>query len=364
MPDPVFETVTLVVDGYAISGWQRVEVSRSMQHGAIDFELEATTTSLSDQALSLRDGQDVEIYTTPGGESYAAAGGDLLCAGSIDDYQASYAADSKTVTLSGRSKGRDPIDCPVVNHPTGRVENKTLLGVAQEFDEFGVTWSTDQQLPTLPMVQRHPVEPLFATIEREARKGGYMLAAQPDGGIKITRAGTTRHADALVLGDPGITSCRVCISPAAKRQPVVVRGQRRSGTGRTNLRQEYRDSGDGNDRHRPHIVLAEGDHSDDDLKRRARWQRLRLAGHGITVAWVVSAWRDADGLLWDPGRLMANRIDAEKLNCDLTLSTVRFIQDDKGTRADLTFVDPRTHGGSTPQGSADDAFDPGGSIDE
>ncbi len=362
MSDANFETVTLVVDGYAITGFQRVEVSRSMQHGAIHFEIEATATTMSDQALSLRQGQDVEIYTTSGGGSYASDGGDLLCAGSIDDYDADYEGDSKTVTLSGRSKGRDAIDCPAVDHPTGRVENKTLLGVAQEFDEFGTVWSTDQQLPTLPMVQLKPGEPMFATIEREARKGGLMLAAQPDGSIKITRAGTTRHADALTLGQAPVESCKVHISPRAKRQPVVVRGQRRLGTGKTSLRQEHRDAGDGDDKHRPALVLAEGDHSDDELKTRAQWHRLRLAGHGITVDWTVSGWRDSAGALWDPGRLMANVVEAEQLDCDLTLSTAKLVQDEKGTRAQLSFVDPRTHGGSKPQGTADQSFDPGDGL--
>ena len=359
------ETVTLVVDGYALTGWQEVEVERSMESGAISFTLTATAASLSPQAMALRRGQDVEIYTTPGGGSFPASGGDLLCTGSIDDYDAEYEGDSKVVTLTGRSQGRDPIDCPAVEHKTGRVENKTLVDGAGEFGaEFGVRWWTDQQLATIPMMQMRPGEPMFAAIEREAKKTGHMLAAQPDGSIKITRAGTTRHAGALVLGQSPVKRCHVHLSPRSKRQPVVVRGQRRSGTGQKNLRQEYRDGGDGDDAHRPALVVAEGDHDDDDLKHRAKWHRLRLAGKGLTVEWTVSAWRDAGGTIWDPGRLMANVADEEDLDCDLTLSKAKLTQDDKGTLATLTFVDPRTHGGSAPQGSADAAFDPGGSIDE
>lgn len=364
MTAPVFETVTLVVDGYAMSGWQNVSVARSMESGAISFSLTATNTSLSAPAMSLRRGQDVEIYTTPAGGSYAANGGDLLCAGAVDDYDAEYEGDNKVITVTGRSKGRDAIDCPAVNHKTGRVENKTLLDAAKEFDEFGTDWSTDVDLPKIPMIQMRPGEPMFATIEREARKTGHMLAAQPAGGIKITRAGTKRHAGALVLGQSPVTRCHVHLSPQSKRQPVVVRGQRRLGTGKTNLQQEYRDGGDGDDTHRPDLVIAEGDHDDDDLKHRARWRRLRLAGKGLTVEWTVSTWRDSGGTLWDPGRLMANVVDEEDLDCDLTLSTARLVQSDKGTLATLSFVDPRTHGGAKPQGSADTAFDPGGGIDE
>ena len=213
------------------------------------------------------------------------------------------------------------------------------------------------------MIQMRPGEPMFATVEREARKRGYMLAAQTDGSIKVTRAGTTRHDGALVLGESPVKRCHVHLSPRSKRQPVVARGQRRSGTGQARLRQEQRAGGAGDDAHRPALVIAEGDHDDDDLKHRAKWHRLRLAGQGLTVEWTVSAWRDAGGTIWDPGRLMANVNEEEDLDCDLTLSKAKLTQDEKGTLAALTFVDPRTHGGAAPQGSADEAFDPGDGID-
>lgn len=362
---PQFEVVTLVVDGYALSGWQEVQVERSMESGAISFTLQATNTSLSEPAMALRQGQDIQIFTTPDGGNFATSGGDLLCAGAIDDYDAEYEGDGKVITVTGRSKGRDPIDCPAVNHKTGRVENKTLLDAANEFGaEFGVKWWTDQSLPMIPMIQMRPGEPMFAAIEREARKTAHMLAAQPDGSIKITRAGTTRHAGALVLGASPVTRCHVHLSPQSKRQPVVVRGQRRSGTGEKNLRQEHRDAGDGDDTHRPDLVIAEGDHDDDDLKRRAKWRRLRLAGKGLTVEWTVSTWRDQGGTIWDPGRLIANVADEEDLDCDLTLSTAKLTQNERGTIATLNCVDPRTHGGSKPQGTADEAFDPGDGLDD
>ena len=361
------EYVTLSVDGYVLMGWQEVEVERSAQHGAIAFTLKATNPSFSAPAKALRRGKAVEIRTSPDEGAARRGGGDLLCAGAIDTYHAVIGeGGNKDVTLSGRSKGRDAIDCPPIKHKTGRFENKTLLEIAKELDEFGIGFTTDQQLDKIPMVQRHPLETMFATVEREARRAGLLLAAQPDGKIALTRANTKRHAGALVETQSPVRSWDINIAPHMKRSPVVVRGQKRLGTGKDNLRQEYQDKGDAEVGHRPHLVIPEGDYSFKDLQKRAKWERLRAAGHGISVGVCVSRWRDDNGELWDPGRLMPIQVPSEDINQDLTLSSAKFVQKigkDVGTTANLTFVDPKALGGKAGQGSSDAAFDPGAGIE-
>ena len=362
-----FEYVTLSVDGAVLMGWQEVDVTRSMQSAAIDFRLVATSPSWSAQAMSLRRGKDVTIRSAPDEPTARRGGGDLLCQGAIDSYEADIGeGGSKIVTISGRSKGRDAIDCPPVNHKTGRIANKTLLDAAKEFDEFGIGFKTDQKLEKLPLVQRRPQEALFDTLEREARRLGYMLAAQPDGSINITRAGTKRHAGALIEGQSPARSIRVHIAPHTKRSPVVVRGQKRLGHGKDSLRQEERDEDKSEEKHRPALVIAEGDHTVKDLKRRAEWERLRRAGYGMQITFCVSRWRDDGSEFWDPGRLMAIRIPSEDVDQDLTLSTVKYSQKlgkNGGTVAELSFVDPKTHGGKTGNGKSDEAFNPGDGLD-
>lgn len=360
------EYVTLTVDGYVLEGWQSVEVTRSAQHGAIAFTLEATNPTWSAPAKALRRGRSVEIRTSPDQGTARRGGGDLLCAGAIDTYNSHIAVRSKSVTISGRSKGRDAIDCPPVKHKTGRVENKTLVDVAKEFDEFRIGFSTDQELDKIPMVQREPREPMLATIEREARRQGLLLAAQPDGSIKLTRANTKRHAGALVEGQSPTREWDINVAPHMKRSPIVVRGQKRLGTGKDGLRQEQQDDGDDDVGHRPHLVLAEGDYTLKDLQKRAKWERLRAAGHGIQVTPCVSRWRDDNGELWDPGRLMAIRVPSEDIDQDLTLSLAKFSQkigEANGTMANLTFVDPKALGGKAGQGKSDAAFDSGSALE-
>ena len=364
-----FEYVTLEVDGTILMGWQEVVVDRSMSGGAISFHLVATAPSWSPQAMALRQGKQITIRSALDDGLARRGGGDLLCKGAIDTYEAEIGEKGhKVVTLTGRSNGRDSIDCPPVKHKTGKVENKTLLDGAKDLGkEFDVDWSTDQKLDKLPLLQRRPHETHFDTIERHARRLGLMLAAKPEGGINITRAGEKRHAGVIREGESPVRKVRIHVAPHTKRSPVVVRGQTRLGHGKDSLRQEQKDEGEKGERHRPALVIAEGDHTLKDLKRRAEWERLRRAGYGLQVNPCLSRWRDDAGEFWDPGRLMAISVPSENVDQDLTLSSVKFSQkigENAGTTADLSFVDPKTHGGKGSKGKSDKAFDPGPALED
>ncbi|WP_375455654.1 phage baseplate assembly protein [uncultured Methylobacterium sp.] len=366
------EIVTLVVDGQALQGWQTVAVTRAAEAAAIHFSLAASNPAWSAQAKLLRRGRLLEIYTSPdAGQGMGSfSGGDLLCTGHVDEYEVESAVGTHEVGISGRSKAGDAIDCPPVRHKTGLVENKDLKDVATEFDEWKIGFQADVALPKLPEVQLVPGQSMFQVLEREARHLGVLLTGQPDGSVKITRAGSNRHAGALVHGEPPCGRWKLNISIRNKRSAVHVRGQRSSGTDRESLRQEEvaRDGSVG--RHRPYILFNEGDHTSKELKRRGQWERLRRSGSGISIALRVSTWRDDGGQLWQPGHLVPVVWDEEEIDQDLAVKSVTYNQavtdgEGGGTWADLTLVDPRTLGGKAAgSGSGSGAGGGGGSESE
>jgi prophage tail gpP-like protein len=350
------EEVTLIMGGRVLEKFQEVNVTRAMTNAAITFGLKATNPAWHPDAFALRLGVEVELL----------ASGDRLVKGFVDAYEADHGErDSHEVRVSGRSKAADCIDCQPAKHKTGRVEKKTLLDAAREFDEFGTRWSTDQKLKPLDKIQRNPTETVFETIERYARKQGLMLVGEPDGGIKITRAGEQRHAASLVEGSSPIKRYSVKFSSSGKFSPVVVRGQRAVGSDAKALRQEVQEFDPSVGRYRPLIVFVEGDSTERALKNRAQWERLRRAGGAISATVILASWRDDDGKLWEPGRLVAVDFPSERLEQDLSISSVTFRQDHNGTIAELTLVDPRTQGGKKPKGKSDKAYDVvQGNLDE
>jgi len=344
------EIVTLVVGGKKLAGFQEVNVTRSMEQAAITFGLKATNPSWHEDAWELRLGALVELYPNS----------TLLCRGYTDRYEADHGEGGQhEVRVSGRSKAADAIDCPPAKHPTGRVEGKTLLDVAKEFDEFGIGYEADVPLKPIPKVQRYPTDSVHETLEREARAQGLMLMGKPDGGVLITRAGSKRHAGALVEGQPPIKRFGVSFSAEGKFSEVTAKAQRALGTSAKDLRQEVKEYDPEVGRYRPLVVFLEGDGTEEDLKTRAQWERLRRQGTSTSISITVTTWRDADGLLWEPGRLMAIKLPSERVDQDMILSSVTFTQNHQGATAALTFVDPRSHGGKKPKGKSDKAYDAG-----
>lgn len=364
----VGEIVSLIVGGHALQGWQGVHITRSAEAAVISFSLRCVNPSWTEDAEAVRRGGLVEIRATPDEEVGARGGGDLMCTGYADEYESETGRGARRdVGIAGRSKAGDAIDCPPAKHKTGLVENKDLLGVAKEFDEFGIGFFTDQTLAKIPMVQHVPGEPFFVTLEREARREALLLTGQPDGRVKITRAGGKRHAGALVEGELPIESMKLRLSIKHKRSHIHVRGQKSLGTDKDSLRQEETEQDDSVERYRPEILFNEGSDTSKELNRRAKWRKLRRSGSGISIITCVASWRDEAGKLWEPGNLVAVRKPTDKIDQDLAISTVTFNQvvgeaEGSGTWADLTLVDPRTLGAkSGGKGSGSGAGDGGGS---
>jgi len=342
------EDVTLTVGGSALRGFQEINVTRSAKDASIPFAMKATNPSWTQDAFNLRLGAAVQVR----------AGADLMADGYIDDYAGDHGeGGSHEVRVSGRSKSQDAVDCPPAKHKTGRVEKKTLLDAAKEFDEFGVGFTADVPLKPIDKIQRNPNETVFDTLERYARRDGLLLMGEPDGKIKITRAGEKRIAGALVEGQPPIKSFKVQFTAKDKRSPVVARGQRAIGVDKKSMRQEVQEYDSSVGRYRPVILFVEGDADDEKLRKRAKWESSRRSGESCSVSVTVFGWRDSSGKLWEPGRLMAIYFPSERLDQDMTLSTVTFKQTIKdGTVAELEFCDPRALGGKDPKGKSDKAY--------
>ncbi|MGX9981984.1 phage baseplate assembly protein [Methylobacterium fujisawaense] len=364
----VGEIVSLTVAGKALIGWQGVHITRSAEAAAISFSMRATNPAWTEDAKAVRRGGLVEIRATPDEDLGARGGGDLFCTGYVDEYESETGKGAnRQVGIAGRSKAGDAIDCSPAKHKTGLVKKKDLLGVAKEFDEFGIGFFTDQVLSKIPMVQHVPGQPFFVTLEREARREALLLMGQPDGRVKITRAGGNRHAGALVEGEAPVKSMKLRLSIKHKRSHIHVRGQKATGTDKDALSQEATEQDDSVGRYRPEVLFNEGSDTSKELNRRAKWQKLRRSGSGISVLVSVASWRDEAGVPWQPGHLIPVRMPSDEIDQDLAISSVTYNQvigedEGAGTWADLTLVDPRTlGGGSAGSGSGSGAGNGGGS---
>ena len=206
------EAVVVIVAGMQLANFQEINITRGANDAAISFALKCTNPAWSASAYVLREGAEVEVMAIS-----ARFGSTLICRGYVDEYEAATGEDNRReVRISGRSKSQDAIDCPPAKHKTGRIEKKTLLDAAKEFDEFGTAWTADIPLRQIAKIQRDPDDTVFDTIDRYARAEGLLLTGQPDGGVKITRAGTKRHAGRIAIGEAPCRSMSIKFSAQAR----------------------------------------------------------------------------------------------------------------------------------------------------
>jgi prophage tail gpP-like protein len=349
------ETVTVVISKQKFSGWETISIDWSYEDAAMSFSLTVSEPDWSPEDMVPFIDEEIEIY----------AGADLMLTGYIDDYVAEIDAegDAHGVTISGRSKGADAIDSHA-RHPTGRIENKTLVDAANELAQktgIATRFSSDISLKKIAKIQLARHDKVFAAIEREARKQGAILTPKPDGTVAITRPGGQRHAGQLVEGAFPFKGGNVHFSRAGQHSPIVVRGQRALGTDAASLRIEHVEIDATVKRVRPKIVHLEGDGDIRLAKKRGAWEKLRQAAKGKEFSPRLSSWRDSAGKLWTPGLLIACTAPRWHVRGDMLIKSVNFGQDlETGTVATQSLVDPRALGGKKPAGSSGANWGAGG----
>ncbi|UMY19138.1 hypothetical protein MMB17_07515 [Methylobacterium organophilum] len=335
------EIVTISVGGTPYTAFESVSVTAEFDAAARSFE--ATI------AAEFGPGATHGIFAA-GSEVTIASNGDLLLTGYVDAYRPSLTASSASIGISGRSKSQDAIDCSA-DHKTGRIEKKDPVAIAKELaNGIAVEIETDQQLEKVEAYQHTPGETLFRCLERLARKQGCTVTGTAEGGMKVTKAGSKRHAGGLIEG------VNLLVGDANhdwsnRHSSYTVRGQRAAGHGKGALELEakVRDAAVG--RHRPVIVIQEDDTDEKTVKKRAETRRDRAAGNALSATITTQGFRDQAGKLWEPGYLVWVESPFLSIMQDMLIKSVNFSKDGEGSKTRLELCDPRAFGGKAGKGN-------------
>lgn len=284
------------------------------------------------------------------------ASGDLLLTGYARDIDVSHDAENHEFAASFVSRTIDATECSV-EHEEGWLEKMSLPEIAREFDRLDIGIETDGT--SFPKETRHRLalgETLYQTLERRARSRGVLIMDTPEGRLKLAQKPEGRHAGGLVFG-VNIKSGSAKFTGHGLHSPVTVRGQSIEGVTAPSLRPQGKYTDPAARRRRPLILRHSGEAGEDRLKKRAGWEASRAAGNSISATIAVAGWRDAGGRIWQPNWLVAVEDDLLGLSGPMLIKSVSLTQNDNaGTVASLSLVDPRALGGNNPRGKSSDAF--------
>lgn len=301
-------TVTLRTDGRLFTGWTSVSVTRSIESVAGYFEL----------GVNVPPGMDLSGLA-PGKKFSLEIDGQIVCTGYIDSRRRQMTADSMKITIAGRDKTADLIDCAAV-YSGGQWKNRTLEQIARDLcAPYGVTvrWElSDKESSALfPGFTLDHSETVYEALVRASRARGVLMTSNAAGELVFSRAASTA-TDELVLGENLLTldfeeDFRDRFSQYTVKGYARANGAEGDDIDAKSIVSRKGTATDSDvTRYRPMIIIADNKITANDAQARAlREQRRRLA-KSVTFEAEIAGWARKDGQVWMPNLLVT--IDASK----------------------------------------------------
>lgn len=330
------DDLTLKVGGAAISGWTSIRVTRRSEACPNDFDVALTETS---------PGEANAVVIAAGAPFVASIGGDTVLTGYVDSYARGYDAHNHQVSVSGRGKCQDLVDCSA-EYPSGQVSNVNALQLAQALAKpYGITVAAkDDPGAVLPQFNINLGETAWEIIERVCRYAGLLAYEDVDGNLVLSRVGDVTAASGFTEGK-NVQSANVLTTMADRYDQIVcslVSVQNFADTGPAGgifATAKDRDV----PRHRLIYLIAEAVAGGQDLcRKRAQWEVNRREGRSRQLRVTTDGWRDSGGALWAPNTKAPFSLPGLKLpDATWVIGEVTYRRDERGTTADLLLMDAK-----------------------
>jgi prophage tail gpP-like protein len=323
--------VALVIKGHAYGGWQKVEITRSM---------EALCGSFSLELIERYAGQPGAASIQPGAPCRVQVDGRTVITGFVDDVLPEYDNDTHRVVVKGRDKTMDLVDCSAI-FGSGSWSHSTLLQMARDLcSKFNIGVVADVDVSRARQLEQiQPGETVFEVLERMARLYAVVIISDGVGNVHFTRAGMGGSHAPLVLGAT-IEKANGQFSARERFSHYIVIGQVGQGAPIDPESAAFPhgtadDPGVG--RWRPLVIvepLADLDTSYFQL--RALWEASTRAGRARRATITQPGWYDANGALWDINRMTTVRDGLLGMGESLLVTGVKFTLSNEADSAEIT----------------------------
>jgi prophage tail gpP-like protein len=265
--------------------------------------------------------------------------------GWVDGIHVGFSSNDHTVELNGRDATGDLVDCSAAS---GEYLNLKLDALAAALVKpYGLKVMADVEVgDAFPKFGVQEGESVHECLERAARMRGLLLCSDGVGGLIITRASTERLAVCLRRGT-NLLEAHVQHDHRERYQTYTLKGGTAGsddgwGESVSARKEVVQDSNIS--RHRPLVILAEGQGDGVTLHRRATWERNVRAGRAARVTCTVQGWRPEPGApLWRPNRRISFEDDWLGVSGEfLIVSTTQTLSDD-GQKTELVLSRPEAY---------------------
>ena len=213
MPDDII----LRIDGVDWTYWTSVQITRQMDAIAGTFSLSLADKWMGGaQALPIAAGMACQILI----------GGEQIIDGYIDQVRPSFSATAHGISVTGRDKSADLVDCAAIHSP-GQWLNCTVLQLAQALaSPFGVNVTAEGDVGApIASFKLEEGETAFEALDRALRQRELMACPDGKGGMVLLKAGAGKASGSLRQGE-NILSAEGQFDMADRFSDYIVKGQK------------------------------------------------------------------------------------------------------------------------------------------
>ena len=331
------DDVTVLIAGQVYGGWQDVRITRGIERLPSDFELRLTDLYASESDV---------LQIKPGDACAVRIGGSAVLTGYVDVVMPSISKDEHALTVRGRGKCADLVDCSA-EWPGGQIQGSSVLEVARKLAQpYGITVdAVDDPGKPIPSFSLMFGESPYDIIERLCRYSQLLVYDDEDGNLLLARASSQAAASGFREG--------VNVESATSVLSMNERfSEYRCYPNAFNTLQELGEAGflkssqEDVDvpRHRLKILIADttGNGAEDVAKARAGWEASRRYGRSYVVRLTTDNWRDKAGSLYQANTLVNVDLPTLKVADQLwAISEVTYRKGADGTHCDLIIMPPQ-----------------------
>jgi prophage tail gpP-like protein len=327
----------LLVDGKVYDGWLSFSIVRSMEAPSGTFNL-----TVSDRWP----GQSEPWPITEGAECQLNLGDEPLIIGYIDNVQYSLSGEDRSLSVSGRDKAGDLVDCSYIDKPDQWREAKVSEIAADLGKPFGVKVTmAAKEDSTVANFKIEPGEKAYDALARLLKLKG--LYAWPDGNGGVTIGATEFESLKITIDQTQCINISATRDATERFSDYLVKGQRPTnkaakdptqGKAASQVKDEAKDPDV--KRYRPLMVVSEG--AGAEAQERALWEAAVRAGKALQVEIVLQGYRpDKDSPVWALGKTFKITAKSIALEAELLITQVKFdLADNSGHTTTLSLTRP------------------------
>lgn len=327
------DIVKLFAGGTEYSGWKSVRIETGIERQARSFDLEVTSQwpgKNTNVATKIKQGDAVQVKI----------GSDLVLTGYVDATPIRYDGKGYSIGIKGRSKTADLVDCCPVLKGSTQWRSSKMEKIAQALAKaYGINViaqvSTGANITDFSLQQG---ETVFETIDRMMRIKNVLSTDNENGDLVFIKVAQGGHCSTILelgqnirsgtanLDYKDVFSDYTCLGQASgdDSEDATIFAMGSATTTSTLI-----------NRKRAITFIQSGQIDSGICRERVLYEASHRAAKALETDYVVSGWREQDGTLWMPNRLVKVRDGLIGFDQDMLIAAVTYVLDADGLSSEI-----------------------------